>query len=138
MDISASGLNAERVRMEIIAQNIANVETTKTDGQGPYRRKVAVFKEMLQQQSGIIQANSGFTGAGVAIANVVEDNAAPIKVYDPGHPDADKDGFVLKPNINLANEIVDTITASRAYEANVTVLNATKALATRALSIGRE
>ena len=137
MDISASGLSAERLRMEIIAQNIANIETTKTNGVGPYRRKVTVFKEALQNQINITRANNGFTGAGVEIAKIIEDTAPPIKVYDPQHPDADKDGFVLKPNVNLADEIVDSITASRAYAANVTVLNATKALALKALSIGR-
>jgi len=134
MDISTSGLSCERQRMEIIAQNIANIETTQTNGEGPYRRKVAVFKEVLQQ----LQGDSGsFTGQGVEIAKIVEDNADPIMVYDPQHPDANKEGFVARPNINLADEIVDSISASRAYAANVTVLNTTKSLAIKALTIGR-
>ncbi len=137
MDITASGLSGERLRMEIIAQNVANIETTKTNGEGPYRRKVAVFKEALQKQMNSTNPKNKFKGAGVEIANIVEDNTLPLKVYDPGHPDADQDGFVLKPNINLANEIVDSITASRAYGANVTVLNATKEMALKTLSIGR-
>jgi flagellar basal-body rod protein FlgC len=137
MDISASGLNCERLRMAIIAQNVANMETTETDGGGPYKRKVAVFKETLQRQINSNTTNANFTGGGVKIANIVEDTTLPLRVYQPGHPHADKDGFLLKPNLNLADEIVDSITASRGYAANVTVLNATKSLALKALSIGR-
>jgi len=136
LDISTSGLSAERLRMEVIAQNIANIETTKTNGEGPYRRKVTVFKEVLQQE---LQGDSksSFAGQGVEVIKVVEDNADPIMVYDPAHPDANAEGFVAKPNINLANEIIDSISATRAYGANVTVLNATKSLAIKALTIGR-
>lgn len=137
MDISASGLNCERQRMEIIAQNIANIETTKTNEGGVYRRKVVVFKEALQKELAGNGNSSQMVGNGVQVSNIIADDSPPIMVYDPQHPDADKDGFVAKPNINLANEIVDSISASRAYGANVTVLNATKALALKALSIGR-
>ena len=137
MDVSASGLNAERVRMELIAQNIAHIETTNTDGGGPYRRKVAVFKETLQNELNAANNPSEFRGAGVQVSKIVVDDMPPLMVYDPQHPDANKDGFVAKPNINLANEIVDSIAASRAYGANVTVLNATKSLALKALTIGR-
>lgn len=134
LDISTSGLSAERQRMEVIAQNIANIETTQTNGEGPYRRKVTVFKEVLQQE---LQGDSSFAGQGVEVAEIVEDNAPPIMVYDPAHPDANAEGFVTKPNINLADEIVDSIAATRAYGANVTVLNATKSMAIKALTIGR-
>lgn len=136
LDTSTSGLSAERTRMEVIAQNIANIETTKTNGEGPYRRKVTVFKEVLQQE---LQGESGtsFAGQGVEVVKVVEDNADPIMVYDPAHPDANEEGFVSKPNMNLADEIVDSIAATRAYGANVTVLNATKSMAIKALTIGR-
>jgi len=136
MDTSASGLAAEKRRMELIAQNIANLETTRTQEGGPYKRKVAVFQEVLDNE---LTANSGdgFNGAGVKVSEVIADKQEPLKVYDPQHPDADKDGYVFKPNINLANEIVDSITASRAYSANVTVLNTTKEMAVKALSIGR-
>lgn len=137
MDISTKGLSAERLRMELISQNIANIETTKTNGDGPYRRKVAVFKEALKKELDVNQNSNSFRGNGVEVFKVVEDNAPPIMVYDPQHPDANQDGYVSKPNINLADEIVDSITASRAYGANVTVLNATKALALKALTIGR-
>lgn len=137
LDISASGLSCERLRLELIAQNVANIETTKTNGTGPYRRKMAVFKETLREEISSRQSSPGFRGAGVQVAKIVDDNVPPIMVYDPEHPDANEQGFVAKPDINLANEIVDSITASRAYGANVTVLNATKSLALKALSIGR-
>lgn len=135
MDISASGLNAERFRMEVVAQNIANIETTQTNGEAPYRRKMVVFREVLNNE--LVNKYGSFYGKGVGVFNVVTDNAPPIMVYDPQHPDANQEGYVSKPNINLANEIVDSITASRAYGANVTVLNSTKSLALKALSIGR-
>lgn len=135
MDISASGLNAERFRMEVVAQNIANIETTQTNGEEPYRRKMVVFREVLNNE--LNNKHGSFYGKGVGVFKVVADNAPPIMVYDPQHPDANQEGFVSKPNINLANEIVDSITASRAYGANVTVLNSTKSLALKALNIGR-
>ncbi|MGI6452765.1 MAG: flagellar basal body rod protein FlgC [Syntrophomonadaceae bacterium] len=134
LDISASGLTAERIRMEITAENIANIDTTRTSDGGPYRRKLAVFQEVLDKK---ISQNQ-LIGKGVRVSHIVEDRSAPIKVYDPLHPHAAGDGFVLMPNINLADEMVDLITASRAYGANVTVLNATKAMALKALSIGKE
>ncbi len=136
MDTSASGLMAEKRRMELIAQNVANIETTRTTEGGPYKRKVAVFREVLDNQ---LSGNAGdkFNRAGVEVAEVITAEKEPLRVYDPQHPDADQDGYVLKPNINLADEIVDSITASRAYSANVTVLNTTKEMAVKALSIGR-
>jgi len=137
MDISSSGLSCEKVRMELIAQNIANIETTKTAEGGPYRRKMIAFKEALNSQLNGTKDPGGLTGAGVQVSNIVADNAEPLMVYDPQNPDANQDGYVAKPNINLANEIVDSISASRAYEANVTILNATKTMASKALTIGR-
>lgn len=136
MDTSASGLAAEKRRMELIAQNVANIETTRTAAGGPYQRKVAVFQEVLNDQLSA-RSGSGLKGAGVKVSEVVTDQREPLRVYDPQHPDAGPDGYVLKPNINLADEIVDSITASRAYSANVTVLNTTKEMAVKALSIGR-
>jgi flagellar basal-body rod protein FlgC len=134
MDTSTSGLSCERKRMELIAQNIANIDTTETNGDGPYRRKVAVFKEVLQQFQG---DDNDFAGGGVEISKIIEDKSDPIMVYDPQHPDANKGGFVAKPNINLADEVVDSISASRAYGANVTVLNTTKTMVMKALTIGQ-
>ncbi|MBZ4686933.1 MAG: flagellar basal-body rod protein FlgC [Clostridia bacterium] len=142
LNISASGLAAERLRMDLTAQNIANVNTTKTEDGGPYKRKVAVFKEKLQQEihkrnEKFQGSNEKFQGNGVEVDKIVTDDSPPIMVYDPNHPHANEEGFVAKPNINLADEMVDLITASRAYEANVAVLNATKQIAMKALSIGR-
>ncbi len=136
MGTSASGLAAEKRRMELIAQNVANIETTRTTGGSPYKRKVAVFQEVLDSQLSS-RSDDGFTGAGVKVAQIATSQQEPLRVYDPQHPDAGPDGYVLKPNINLADEIVDSITASRAYSANVTVLNTTKEMALKALNIGR-
>ena len=136
LDISCTGLASERLRMEIIAENIANIDTTKSLGSGPYRRKVVVFQEILNEQTRE-KTTGEFTGRGVKVAQVRTDNAPPLLVYDPGHPEANEEGFIAKPNINLANEMVDLITASRSYGANVTVLNTTKAIALKALTIGK-
>ncbi|APC07889.1 flagellar basal body rod protein FlgC [Neomoorella thermoacetica] len=137
--ISASGLTAERLRLDIIANNLANINTTRTPRGGPYRREVPVFAERLQEAMGQLpgQPSSRAPGAGVEVAAIVEDNSPPRLVYDPSHPDADANGYVHLPNINIVNEMVDMITASRAYEANVTVLNAAKAMTLKALEIGR-
>lgn len=136
MDISASGMNSEKLRMELIAHNIANIETTNKDGE-VYRAKTAVFQEVLQSE--LRKANDPvvFTGGGVQVSEVVTDNSPPLLVYDPQHPHANPDGFVSKPNINLIDQIVDSITASRAYGANVTVFNATKSMALKSLTVGR-
>ncbi|AKX93518.1 flagellar basal-body rod protein FlgC [Moorella thermoacetica] len=137
--ISASGLTAERLRLDIIANNLANINTTRTPRGGPYRREVPVFAERLQEAMGQLpgRPSSRAPGAGVEVAAIVEDNSPPRLVYDPSHPDADANDYVHLPNINIVNEMVDMITASRAYEANVTVLNAAKAMTLKALEIGR-
>ncbi|HHY81559.1 MAG TPA: flagellar basal body rod protein FlgC [Clostridiales bacterium] len=137
MRISASGLTAERLRMDIIASNIANVNTTRTEEGGPYRRRIAVFQENLEtelnKQTGMIEKSS----KGVKAVGIIEDDSPLQSVYDPGHPDANEDGYVMMPNVNILNEMVDLIAATRAYEANVTVLNATKGMMMKALEIGR-
>lgn len=137
LDISTSGLTAERFRMEVVAQNIANIETTQTNESGPYRRKMVVFKEVLGSQINNGSSGTDFNGKGVEVSRVVADNVPPIMVYDPQNPDANQQGYVAKPNMNLADQIVDSITASRAYGANVTVLDTTKSMALKALTIGR-
>ena len=129
--IRASGLTAERLRMDTIASNSANADTTRTETGGPYRRKVAVFREKLDAEM------DRKAGAGVEAAAVVEDPSPFKRVYDPSHPDADEEGYVALPNVNLLNEMVDMIAATRAYEANVTTLNATKAMYAKALEIGK-
>lgn len=128
---SASALTAEQLRLDIIAGNLANVHTTRAAGGGPYRRRVVVFAEKLAE------ARRGFRGRGVEVRAVLTDNSPPQLVYDPSHPDADERGYVAYPNVNVVNEMVDLLTATRAYEANVTVLNAAKSMALKALEIGR-
>lgn len=135
--ISSSGLTAERVRMDVIADNISNAEVTRTKNGGPYIRKVVTFSENLKREvskDGKFLLNS----EGVKVSKISRDESSPLKkVYDPTHPDADKDGYVLMPNVNMLNEMIDLITASRAFEANVTAINAEKQMAMKALEIGR-
>ncbi len=128
-DVSATALAAQKIRMNTIASNLANINTTKTPGGGPYRRRDVLFSSvMISEKEGL---------EGVGLAGVVEDNSPPRAVYDPGHPDADKKGFVLMPNINLIEEMVNMMLATRAYEANVNAFNITKNMYQKALEIGR-
>ncbi|HEX2949678.1 MAG TPA: flagellar basal body rod protein FlgC [Armatimonadota bacterium] len=124
IDISASGLSAQRLRLDLIASNLANAETTRTSAGGPYKRLQAVF-----------EAND--EDGGVRTADVVQDDRAPRLEYMPGHPDANAQGYVSMPNVNTVEEMVDMISATRSYEANVTALNASKAMTKKALEIGR-
>jgi len=132
--ISGSALTAEKLRVDIVAGNLANMQTTRTQEGGPYRRRTVVFAERLAQT-----ANSPFfrEGRGVKVAAIVEDPNPPRLAYDPGHPDANEQGFVAFPNIDLAKEMIDLITASRSYEANATAINSAKAIYLKALEIGR-
>lgn len=135
--ISSSGLTAERLRMDTIASNIANATTTRTEEGGPYRRKIAVFKENLERELNQTSGESEVVSRGVKADAIVEDQTPFKKVYDPSNPDADKDGYVQMPNVNILNEMVDMIAATRAYEANVTAINAGKSMFTKALEIGK-
>lgn len=128
--ISGSGLTAERLRMDTIANNLANANTTRTERGGPYRRQMPIFAEVLSQRRSPV-------GQGVRVLGIVDDPSEPRLVYDPQHPDADADGYVEMPNINVVKEMVDLITATRAYEANITAINGAKAMAQKALEIGR-
>ncbi|MDO6355401.1 flagellar basal body rod protein FlgC [Caloramator sp. CAR-1] len=134
--ISASGMSAERLRMEVISDNIANAETTRTSTGGPYIRKVVSFEENLKRA---IDRNNRFTEKlnGVKVSAISKDPSPLRRVYDPNHPDADKDGYVTMPNVNILNEMIDLITASRAFEANVTAFNTSKQMMMKALEIGR-
>jgi flagellar basal-body rod protein FlgC len=125
-------LAAERLRLDLVASNLANVNTTRTPEGGPYQRRLAVFAERLEQA----RAGRGEL-AGVRVAAVLKDAAPPRLVYDPSHPDANQDGYVAFPNVEVLREMVDMMSAARAYEANVTVFNAAKTMALRALEIGR-
>lgn len=138
LKVSASGLSAERLRMDLIADNIANAETTRTEKGGPYRRKLAVFTPQKNFES-ILQRE--LEAEGVKVQRIIEDKAPFRLVYNPSHPDAKPDGpqkgYVEMPNIDIVTEMVDMIGATRAYEANVTALNAAKSMALKALEIGR-
>jgi flagellar basal-body rod protein FlgC len=135
-EISASALTAERLRMDIIANNIANANTTRTKEGGPYQRQVPVFAQMLERE--ISEQGTPVTRpAGVRVARIRSDNQPPRLVYDPAHPDANAQGYVAYPDINVITEMVDLIGSSRAYEANVSAFNAAKDMFRSALEMGR-
>lgn len=138
MNISASGMSAQRLRMDIIAQNIANVQTTRDENGKPYRRKAVVFAEKNATPfQEVFMRTAGIIGSGVKVTKIVEDRSPLRKVYDPTHPDADEDGYVSYPNVNVVQEMTDLIDAARSYEANVTAFNATKNMALKGLEIGK-
>ena len=141
INVSATGLTAERLRMDIISKNIANAETTRTSAGTPYRRQLVVFKEQTSGGSfeSVLNEARGLQegGNGVEVDKVIEDQSPFKRVYDPGHPDADEEGYLLMPNVDVVSEMVNLISASRGYEANVTALNASKSMASKALEIGR-
>lgn len=136
MDISASGLSAERFRMELIAQNLANVNTTHAPGGGPYRRKEAVFAAI--EPPFLFRTRLDQAMRGVAVVHVIEDKSAPKLVYNPHHPDAGPDGYVRMPNINPVSEMVNMIAASRAYEANIAAITNYRQMMQQALSLGQQ
>jgi flagellar basal-body rod protein FlgC len=146
LDISASGLSAERMRMDVTSENLANAQTTRTANGGPYRRKDVVLETAGQNgfQSALTAAAGSVPGApaaqqagGVQVAGIVEDQSAPRRIYDPGHPDADAQGYVSMPNVNPVTEMVDLISASRAYEANVTAMQTAKQMFTKTFELLR-
>ncbi|HHX94554.1 MAG TPA: flagellar basal body rod protein FlgC [Clostridia bacterium] len=129
--ISGSALSAQKLRLDLIANNIANINSTRTQEGGPYKRLMPVFEERLREA-----AAGEFKGYGVKVSKIVKDSSPPRLEYNPEHPDANAEGFVEMPNINIVNEMVDMITATRAYEANVTAFNTAKSMALKALEIG--
>jgi flagellar basal-body rod protein FlgC len=139
LDTAASGLTAERLRMDVISNNIANVNTTRTERGGPFRRQLCIFQARTSDPNFPLKERTlpETVGRGVRVIRIMEDQAPFRLVYDPSHPDADPNGYVRLPNVNTVHEMVDMITASRAYEANVTVINSTKDLINTALTIGR-
>jgi flagellar basal-body rod protein FlgC len=132
--VAASALSAQRLRMDIIANNVANAETTRTEAGGPYRRQQVVFMADPSPASG---GTRGEVGRGVRVEAILADDTPGHRVYDPSHPDADADGFVTYPNVNVVTEMTDMLSATRSYEANVTVFDALKNMALKALDIGR-
>ena len=141
-DINASGMTAQRYRIDIISENVANANTTRTADGSPYRRKVVAFMEKSGQTSfgqalGRAAYSHGYTGTGVKVSGVYEDHVTEMnKVYDPSHPDADDDGYVTGPNVNIITEMTNMIDASRAWEANSTAFNASKSIALKGLELG--
>ncbi len=140
INVSASGLTAERLRMDVISRNIANAKVTRTASGTPYRRQIPIFKSDTKKSFKDVFDTSlanmdSFEG--VEVVDVVEDMSAFKEVYDPSHPDADERGIVLMPNVDTVTEMINLIAASRSYEANVTSLNTAKSMAMKALEIGR-
>ena len=134
--ISASGLDAQNRRMETIANNVANADTTRGADGKVFRRQEAIFSAKLEKamsEQGLTKKN-----AGVELKGIVEDSRPPKRVYKPGHPDADADGYVNMPNINAVEEMVDMMGATRAYEANLAAINSAKTMANKALEIGKK
>ena len=138
-DTSASGLTAQRYRMDIISQNVANANTTRTADGTPYRRKVVVFEAKggrTSFDSVLGRVKDNYAGKGVRVSKVTEDQWTEMKkVYDPSHPDADENGYVMYPNVDIVTEMTNLIDASRAYEANATAFSASKSIATKGLNI---
>ena len=139
-DISASGLTAERQRLDIAAENLANTNTTRTESGGTYRRKMVVLQEIPQTSfrsrfNSIL--NRTASKGGVQVTEIVEDQRDLNPVYNPDHPDANEEGYVMMPNVDLVKETIDGMSATRAYEANITAFNAMKLMAQKALDIGK-
>jgi flagellar basal-body rod protein FlgC len=139
IDAAGSGLAAERLRMDVTSENLANAQTTRGVNGQPYRRKEVVLQEAGSSGAfaGVLGAAMNGGGKGVQVAGIVEDQTPLRRVYDPGHPDADNDGYVTLPNVNSVTEMVDLISSSRAYEADVTALQTAKTMFTRTLDILR-
>jgi flagellar basal-body rod protein FlgC len=146
LDISASGLTAQRLRMDVTSENLANAQSTKDANGQPYRRKEVVLQESsagagfggaLQTAMGSAASTGSPAGAGVQVAGIVADSTPGRQVYDPTNPDANRQGYVTMPNVNPVTEMVDLIDASRSYEANVTAMQATKQMFTKTLDLLR-
>ena len=146
--ISASGMTAERLRMDVVANNLANVNTTRTPGGGPFRRQQVTFTpagtsfgetlaHLSDADSDGGEDGGGDAAGGVQVSGIVPDTRPFKRVYEPGHPDADKQGYVSLPNVDTVSEMVDMMSATRAYEANVSAIGAVKSMAMKALEIGR-
>ena len=146
IDIAASGMTAERLRLDVVSNNLANVNTTRTENGTPYRRQIVVFEPREDFES-VLQTNINKdnsqgarinqVGKGVRARAIIEDQSPFRAVYEPGHPDADAQGYVMMPNVNAVAEMIDMLSASKAYEANVAAVNAAKSMALKALDIGK-
>lgn len=139
MDISSSGLAAQRERMNILSANLANAQSTRGDDGGPYRRRDVVFSAQPTENpfENYLNGEAGTELRKVQVVDIHKDTSAPRRVYDPGHPDADQQGFVEMPNVQVMTEMVNMIAATRAFEANATAIDDAKQMALKALEIGR-
>lgn len=137
LNISGSGLTAQRLRMDVISENIANIDTTRTENGGPYRRKMVVLSSQSEFKNMLIQNLNEYEAGGVEVTEIAEDQSEFKLTYNPEHPDADENGYVSMPNVDSLKETIDMMEAYRAYQANVTALNTTKQMAIKALEIGR-
>lgn len=137
MKISASALKANKIRLDTISSNMANVETTSTPEGGPYKKKSVYFQSTPVTFEDHLKNNLANSTQGVKVTKIIEDETDPRLVYDPSHPDSDEKGYVAMPNINIIEEIVDMNSATRAYQANVTTIQSAKRMALKALEIGR-
>ncbi len=138
LNISASALTAQRQRLDIISENIANIDTTRTEGGGPYRRKMVVLRPNEQETfKKVLSSKMQKAKGGVHVEEIVEDERDFKPVYNPEHPDADENGYVMMPNVELIKETIDAMSASRSYDANVTVFNTMKLMAQKALEVGK-
>lgn len=139
MNIAGSAMSAERLRMDVALQNIANANTTKAGDGEPYRRQQVVFTEKkMSFKDALKNASASAQGGGVYVSEVVESQRDFIPVYDPSHPDANEEGYVMMPNVDTTEERIDLMAASNAYEANLTALSLVKSLALKALEIGKK
>lgn len=138
MNISASGMTAQRMRLDIASENITNADTTRTQNGGPYRRKMVVFEPIEQNFGSMLKSEMIKTnGGGVTVSEIVEDTRPFKSIYNPDHPDANAQGYVMMPNVDILKEVIDSMAATRAYDANLTAFNAMKMMATKALDIGK-
>lgn len=141
MSVVGSGMTAQQLRLDVISENITNINTTRTEGGGPYRRKMVVFEEDVESpfQAALRRAfgQPAESGGGVRVTEIAEDPSDFKLVYDPTHPDANADGYVEMPNIDLVKEMTDAMAANQALSANITAFNVLKTVASRALEIGR-
>ena len=139
INISTSALNAEKTRVDIISKNMANVNVTRSTGGMPYRRQMVVFEENKPNlfENHLSKYRNNNNTAGVKISKIVEDDSPFKLVYEPGHPDADENGYLKMPNVDIIKEMVDLISAQRSYDANITAINSSKSMLMKALEIGR-
>lgn len=137
LNISASALQAQRIRLDTISSNMANSETTRTPGGGPYKRKMVVFESQQMSFSDHLSSRSNKAISGVRVSQIAVDQRDPKLVYDPQHPDADERGYVSMPDIDILKETTDMMMATRAYEANITTIKSAKRMALKALEIGK-